>query len=46
MLPGQFEAYAHRKPFCEGQVKEGIDEEWFAENLQQAPQIVDCIFLS
>lgn len=26
MLPGQFEAFAHRKAFCEGQVKDGIDE--------------------
>ena len=25
MLPGQFEAFAHRKAFCEGQVREGID---------------------
>ena len=26
MLPGQFEAFAHRKAFCERQVREGIDE--------------------
>ena len=26
MLPGQFEAFAHRKMFCEGQVREGIGE--------------------
>jgi methyltransferase (TIGR00027 family) len=25
MLPGQFEAFAHRKAFCEGRVREGID---------------------
>ena len=25
MLPGQFEAFAHRKAFCERQVREGID---------------------
>lgn len=25
MLPGQFEAFAHRKAFCEQQVREGID---------------------
>jgi methyltransferase (TIGR00027 family) len=25
MLPGQFEAFAHRKAFCEKQVKDGID---------------------
>ncbi len=25
MLPGQFEAFAHRKAFCERQVKEGIE---------------------
>jgi len=24
MLPGQFEAFAHRKAFCEGQVRDGI----------------------
>lgn len=24
MLPGQFEAFGHRKAFCEGQVREGI----------------------
>ena len=24
MMPGQFEAFAHRKAFCEGQVREGI----------------------
>ena len=26
MLPGQFEAFAHRKAFCERQVREGIDD--------------------
>jgi len=26
MLPGQFEAFAHRKAFCERQVRAGIDE--------------------
>jgi methyltransferase (TIGR00027 family) len=26
MLPGQFEAFAHRKAFCEAQVKDGIGE--------------------
>jgi methyltransferase (TIGR00027 family) len=26
MLPGQFEAFAHRKAFCEHQVREGISE--------------------
>jgi methyltransferase (TIGR00027 family) len=26
MLPGQFEAFAHRKAFCESQVREGIDD--------------------
>ena len=26
MLPGQFEAFAHRKAFCERQVKDGIDD--------------------
>jgi methyltransferase (TIGR00027 family) len=26
MLPGQFEAFAHRKAFCEDQVKDGIGE--------------------
>ena len=26
MLPGQFEAFAHRKAFCENQVKDGISE--------------------
>ena len=26
MLPGQFEAFAHRKAFCESQVKDGISE--------------------
>ena len=26
MLPGQFEAFAHRKAFCECQVREGIDD--------------------
>ena len=26
MLPGQFEAFAHRKTFCERQVREGIDD--------------------
>ena len=25
MMPGQFEAFAHRKAFCEAQVREGID---------------------
>ena len=25
MLPGQFEAFAHRKAFCENQVRDGID---------------------
>ncbi len=25
MLPGQFEAFDHRKAFCEGQVRDGID---------------------
>ena len=25
MMPGQFEAFAHRKAFCERQVREGID---------------------
>jgi hypothetical protein len=25
MLPGQFEAFAHRKAFCERQVRNGID---------------------
>ena len=25
MLPGQFEAFAHRKAFCEQQVRDGID---------------------
>ena len=25
MLPGQFEAFAHRKAFCERQVRDGID---------------------
>jgi methyltransferase (TIGR00027 family) len=25
MLPGQFEAFGHRKAFCEGQVRAGID---------------------
>jgi methyltransferase (TIGR00027 family) len=24
MMPGQFEAFAHRKAFCEGQVREGL----------------------
>lgn len=27
MLPGQFEAFAHRKAFCERQVREGIGED-------------------
>ena len=26
MMPGQFEAFAHRKAFCEGTVKDGIGE--------------------
>ena len=26
MMPGQFEAFAHRKAFCQGQVKDGIGE--------------------
>ena len=26
MLPEQFEAFAHRKAFCEQQVREGIDD--------------------
>ena len=26
MLPGQFEAFAHRKAFCERKVREGIDD--------------------
>ena len=26
MLPGQFEAFAHRKAFCERQVRDGIKE--------------------
>jgi hypothetical protein len=25
MMPGQFEAFAHRKAFCERQVREGIE---------------------
>jgi methyltransferase (TIGR00027 family) len=27
LLPGQFEAFGHRKAFCERQVRDGIDEE-------------------
>lgn len=27
MMPGQFEAFAHRKAFCERQVREGIESE-------------------
>jgi hypothetical protein len=26
ILPGQFEAFAHRKAFCERQVRDGIDD--------------------
>lgn len=26
MLPGQFEAFAHRKAFCERQVRDGIND--------------------